>query len=494
MSLVLYLLALAALAAEAPATVWRPATGVFVILLGLLGAWHYGWGAAHLIRALIYRHRVFPGWRQAAGQIGARGLASEVYVVITSYRISSETTARVYQAAIAEAIRYGRPVTLIAALVELGDQRLIKRLFQRASPPPAVRLMLVRRPGIGQRHGLASALRAISRAHPAADAAVVLLDGDTPMTPGCLGSSLPFLRLRPEADGLVTDEDGMLAKGAVLRAWLELRSAARHQLMSSMALGRRSPAIPGRMSIYRAGVATDPGFIATIESDELEHWRLGRIRLSTEVNQSVWFWLLRGGRTMLYLPDVQVIALAQPRSSWLLPAATRVMLRRFGDRLRTNGRALALGPRRIGWFAWWCLIDQRVSMWSVLGGPVAALIFGLGKSAVFLYVYLLWVGTTRLVQALTLLTARPRINGLYPLLIEFGQVYGALVKTYVLFRPDRQASSRPKLAAAGPPPGRARLDRLGSAYLHVLALCALVAAVTLMTNLLGALPGAGAPF
>ncbi len=48
MSLALYLLALAALAAPALATVWPPGTGAFLILLGLLGAWHYGWGAASI--------------------------------------------------------------------------------------------------------------------------------------------------------------------------------------------------------------------------------------------------------------------------------------------------------------------------------------------------------------------------------------------------------------------------------------------------------------
>ena len=40
------------------------------------------------------------------------------------------------------------------------------------------------------------------------------------------------------------------------------------------------------------------------------------------------------------------------------------------------------------------------------------------------------MGTARLLQTSLLLTARPRLSGLYPPLIYFGQVYGALVKTY----------------------------------------------------------------
>jgi glycosyltransferase Alg8 len=491
MSLALYVLALTALAAQAPVAVWRPDTAQFVLVLCLVGAWHYGWEAAHLVRALIYRHRVFPEWRRAAEKIGARGLASEVYVVITTYRNRSETTARVYQAAIAEAARYGRPVTLVAALVELGDQRLVKRLFQLAQPPLPVRLTFVRRPAIGRRHALATALRAIGRARPAADAAVVVLDGDTLMGPGCLARCLPFLKWRPDADGITTAEAVLVEGGAVLRAWLDLRSAARHQLMSSLGLARRPLAVAGRMAIYRAEVATDQDFIAAIECDELEHWRFGRIRFASGTDQSIWLWLLRGRRAMLYLPDVRVIAIGKPASGRLLPAVARAMRRRFGDRLRTNARALALGPRRLGWFAWWCAVDQRVSMWSVLGGPVAALLFGLGKSLVFLYAYLLWIGATALVQALLLLTARSRISGLHPLLILFGRIYGAVLKIFVLFRLEREAW---RLWDPAAEPWRARLAVVGSMYLHLLALGALVAAVALVTNLVSLQPRAGPPF
>ena len=100
-------------------------------------------------------------------------------------------------------------------------------------------------------------------------------------------------------------------------------------------------------------------------------------------------------------------------------------------------------------FTWWCLIDQRLSMWTPLVGPMVALFFVLGKSAIFLYTYALWVGFTRLMQALSLLSVRPTISGLYPVLIYFGQVYGALVKTYILFRLDRQRWTRQNIVAPG---------------------------------------------
>lgn len=492
MSLVLYLLALVALALHASSAGWPPGMREFLIILALAGAWRYGWGLVHLVRALLYRRLVFPEWRRAADRQGPAALASQVYVVIASYRIRGETMLRAFEAALAEAVRYERPVTIVAAIVELGDQRAIKQLFLRMSPPAEVRLIFVRRPAAGKRHGLACALRAVARDRPAPDAAVVVVDGDTLLTPGTLARSLPFLRLMPDVDGITTDQDCLVHAGPALRAWHELRFAQRHQLMSSLGLGRRLLAMSGRMAVYRGRVATDPAFIAAIEHDRLEHWRLGPIRLLTGADRSAWFWLLQRGRAMLYLPDVKVVTIEHPPGRWLLPAATRLMRRRCGDMLRANGRALALGPRRIGAFAWWCLIDQRVSMWTILIGPTVALIFVLGKSPLFVYTYLLWVGMTRLVQVLLLLTARPRISGLYPPLLYFGQVYGALVKTWVLFRLDRQRWTRQDIAL----PGRAGLQRLASTYLHLLALGALVIGAAFATRLLSlpSLTGAGGPY
>ena len=312
MWLILYLLALAALALRAPDVLWQPGAREFVVLLGLLGAWRYSWGAVHLGRALYYRGVVFPRWRRAADRLGAAGAASHVYILIATYRIRAEATARVYQAAIAEAIRYGRPATIVAGIVEIGDQRLIKRIFQQMKPPAEVRLAFVRRPGIGKRHQMACSLRAISRMRPPRGAAVVFMDGDTLLTPGCLAKSLPFLKLMPDVDAITTDEECIVANGPLMQAWHSLRFAQRHQMMSSMGLSRRLLVITGRMSIYRAEVATNPNFIEMLENDHLDHWRLGRLPLLTGEDKSTWYWLLQAGRRMLYLPDVSVVTLEYP--------------------------------------------------------------------------------------------------------------------------------------------------------------------------------------
>ena len=490
MALALYLLALAALAVQAPREVWSPGTGAFIFVLGWIGVWRWSWGAVHLVRSLWYRRVVFPRWRAqsdrvAQGDAAAELAAGEVFIVVTCYRIPAETSIMAFTAAFAEAARYPRPVTVVAAVVELADQRLVKDLFRRLAPPKQVRLILVRGRATGKREALARALRAVSRTAPRHDAIVVVQDGDAVLPPGCLARTLPFFRLLPSLGALTTDEDCVVPEGGrAMRAWHRLRYAQRHLLMGSLGLSRRLITLTGRMSAYRAPIATDPWFIDLIANDTLEHWRYGRLPLLTGEDKSAAYWLLARNVPSLYVPDVTVLTIEQPPAPDLLRASTALMLRWFGNMLRASGRCLALGPLRVGWFVWWCLLDQRISMWTPLVGPIAAILLALTVSPAFLYAYLLWVMVTRLLQSLLLLTVRPTIHGLWPPLLYFTQLYGALVKTWVLFRLDRQRWTRQRIdLTLGLSPGQARLRAAASLALHLLALSSLVAAVALTTGL-----------
>jgi glycosyltransferase Alg8 len=498
MLLGLYVLAFLALAVYAPAAVWQPGTREFFIILGAVGAWRYSWGGVHLVRSLLYRKLVFPRWRRGIARLAAAPAtaaalrAPEVYCVVTSYRIHAETTVAVYRTLIEELRRYGQPATVVATIVELADQRLIKRLFHRLAPSGEIRLVLVRLPGTGKRQAMATALRAVSRLRPDRDAAVLLMDGDTVLAPGTLGECLPFLRLMPRVGGITTDEEAVVADGPLMTSWHRLRFAQRHVLLSSLGLSRRLLALTGRMSIVRGEIATDPAFIEIVGNDTLEHWRLGRIPLLTGEDKSTWFWLLQHGWDMLYVPDVRVLTIEHPPARGFVRASSALMLRWFGNMLRASNRAIGLGPRRTGLFLWWCLLDQRVSMWTPLVGPVVTLLAMVSHGSVLLYTYLLWVMATRLVQTLSLLAARDTLSGLWPFLIYYNQVYGALLKTYVLFRLDRQRWTRQNIALRPRLDARALHRRaLASAYLHGLALVALVGGLAFLGGVL-TLPNAAA--
>ena len=501
MILSLYVLALAALLLHAPMDLLDPATRPFIIVIGGIGIWRYGWALVHFVRAQYYKRGYFPRLRRraetfvaaaipdgdpATGETTGDDSASvpDLYVLVTSFRLRAEITAVVFKAAIEEACRYPGRVTLVAALVEMADQRFIKHIFYKLAPPDRVRLLLVRTPSRGKRHSLAVGLRAVARSRPTPDALVTLLDGDTILTPGALGRCVPFFQAMPEVGALTTDEDAVVHGGTWLRQWYRLRFAQRQMLMCSMGLSGRLLTLTGRMSMFRATFATEPSFIENLAADSVDHWRLGRIPLLTGDDKSTWYWLLRRGRTMLYVPDVQVITIEEPPDERFLVASTRQMRRWFGNMLRASGRAIGLGPRQIGLFAWWCLIDQRVSMWTPLLLPLSAAALAIVIGPVVLYAYLGWVMSTRLLQSLALLTVRPTIGGLYPLLIFYGQVYGSLVKTWILFHPYQQGWTRQPMPVPGLEGGVGRWQSALSNYTYAVAILALLTFVAFATRLL----------
>jgi glycosyltransferase Alg8 len=74
----------------------------------------------------------------------------------------------------------------------------------------------------------------------------------------------------------------------------------------------------------------------------------------------------------------------------------------FGNTMRNNPRALALGPWRTGWFIWFVLLDQRLSMWTSLVGISGALVLAVTKSLLYLPMYIAWACIVRSVQLLVI--------------------------------------------------------------------------------------------
>src|SRR3546814_7979354 len=73
---------------------------------------------------------------------------------------------------------------------------------------------------------------------------------------------------------------------------------------------------------------------------------------------------------MRYLPDVMAYGFEElPDRNRFFASTVGLMRRWFGNMFRTSGRAIALGPRRMGLFTWWCIVDQRLSLWTTLIGP-----------------------------------------------------------------------------------------------------------------------------
>ncbi|MNQ61184.1 hypothetical protein D3C85_754950 [compost metagenome] len=439
-----YFSLLMVLALAVPQTLFDPTSRDFLLLLGAVGIWRYSMGLTHFLRGLLFLYVVFPYYRRRARQLVETAALPHVCLLVTSFRIDALTTAMVYRSVIEEAIACGHSASVVCSIVELSDELLVKRMWARYDPPERVKLHFVRIAGTGKRDGLANGFRAISRHLPTPDAVVVVIDGDSILEPGIIGKTVPYFRLFPKLGGLTTNEFCHVQGGHLMREWHRLRFAQRHLNMCSMALGKRVLTMTGRLSMFRAQVATDPGFIADIESDHLDHWRLGRFPFLTGDDKSSWYSLMRLGYDTFYVPDAAIDTIEHPPEKSFIKASRKLMFRWYGNNLRQNSRAMKLGPGRLGWFTSLVLFDQRVSMWTCLLGLAVAVIASFKYSIAYLLIYLLWIGFTRLILTLLLTVTGHPIGPAYPLLLYYNQIVGALVKIHVFFRLDQQSWTRQK--------------------------------------------------
>lgn len=480
-----YTVLLALAASMLPPAALTPGSGQFIMVIGGLAAWRYSWGMVHYVRHLIYIFRVFPRLRKEAIIGGNEFMPPHVYLLLTSFRIATDTTVAVYEAAFREAIKSGIATTVVASIVELSEEVLIKDIFRRMNAPAHVTLSIVRIAGTGKRDGLAQGFRAISRTMPHPDSIVAVIDGDSILEEGLIRKCVPFFKMDPNLGALTTDELCEVRGSRIMREWHDLRFAQRQILMASVALSKKVLTLTGRMSMFRASIIIDPEFIGHVQSDSIDHWRLGKFKFLTGDDKSSWYCVLKQGWNMLYVPDTVVMTVEHPPSDNFFKATSQLMFRWFGNMLRTNGRALALGPMKTGLFTWWCVFDQRISMWTSLSGPVFCILLMVKYSVAFLPIYLVWIGFTRWVMSLMLLASRPVLSWYYPFLIYYNQVWGSLIKTYVFFRLDRQSWTRQKTKLArGLTAGQVRWKNFTSVACHTVAMVVFVSILGLISGIL----------
>ncbi len=460
-----------------------------LIVVGVIGAWRYTWAAVNFARAMIYLKRAFPRMRaRAEAAYAARPIAAHGYFLTTSYKIEVDTTTRVYRSIFQEAQASAGGATIVASVVDAADARLIRQIF--ATMPydmSRVALLIDQIPGTGKRDALARSLRLIARAAPTRHDVVILVDGDSCVPTDIVARTAPFFT-DPRVGALTTDEAVEIRDPGLFRDWFALRFTQRQVMMSSMGLSGRVLTLTGRMSVFRADLATAPDFINLVQNDYIDHWRLGRVNFLTGDDKSTWFWLLKAGYQMAYLPDVQSLSMETQPKPGFVDSAVTLMIRWFGNMLRTNGRALALSPNHVGWFVWWSILDQRLGIWTTLAGPISVVLGGIFISPLVIPVYVAWVLFTRYVFCWLLSAVRGRGFPIsYPFLLYFGQIVGAAVKSFVLFRLDRQRWTRQSTPGAGRLLALnwgARARVWSSAYIHTLALGWLTFAVCLLGGIL----------
>ncbi|MDP2314133.1 MAG: glycosyltransferase [Pseudomonadota bacterium] len=402
--------------------------------LGLLGVWRFAWWFTHFIRAQIYTRVVYARLRREGEALWARGWRPrEVAFMMTTFKEDPATTRAVLDSIVSELVQLGVPGRLVIGSGHASDEEVITAHLATVQAPVKLEVVFVRQTLPGKRIAIGLALRAMSRIGIGGDTPVVFLDGDSLMAPGCLARCLPIFELEPKVDALTTLERAIVRGPILMQKWLDLRFAQRHLTMNSHALSKKVLTLTGRLSVYRARAVLDEAFISTVEEDYLDDWLWGRFRFLSGDDKSTWYCLLQRGAEMRYVPDALVYTIERLDGS-LFDRVIQNLLRWSGNMLRNGRRAIRLGPTRVGFFIWWCIVDQRIAMWSCLAGPVALIGGGLLLDPALLVTFPLWVMLTRGVQSCLLFPYHRRIDVSFPFVLYFNQIAASVIKIYILFR------------------------------------------------------------
>lgn len=424
--------------ASLPNSIWSAEVRGFVFVIGTLGIWRYLWWGNHWLRASIFANLTYPRMRDRAAEIWQSGWRPRrIHIQMTTLREHRAISEAVIRALVREIRDCGVPATIWLGTCEPDDEVQIAKCLQLVGGDCDITLRIIRQNQPGKRVAIALILRAMSRANLSDDDLVIFMDGDFVVHSGMMRRCLPLFALDRELHALTTNENVEVRGPKWMQTWLDMRFSQRRMAMQSHALSNRVLTLTGRFSVFRAKHVMTNEFIRLQEADYLSHWLWGKFRFLSGDDKSSWYCLLRHGVKMTYVPDASGTTIEVVEGAGYHRMLEN--LRRWsGNMLRNGQRALALGPHRMPLFIWWCILDQRLAMWTMLFAPAVAIAGTLKVGLSFLFAYLIFIAVSRMIFALVLFCYAPKVDLGYVWTLYANQLLNAIVKVYMSWRLAKQ--------------------------------------------------------
>lgn len=459
------------------------------VVLGSLGIWRFGWWFTHAVRAEIYQRLKWPDMRRQASDLWQKGWRPpHLHIQMTTYFEEPAITKRVIGSILGQIRREGIPTTLYIGTGSAYDEMIIREFVETYGADISddlAELVFVRQNQPGKRMAIGLILRAINRAGVGEDDLVIFMDGDALYGTDVLEKTLPMFGADPDLQALTTNEEVICYGPVWIQSWLNMRFAQRRLAMQSHALSGKVLTLTGRMSVFRAKHIMTEKFIRTIEADHLDHWLWGRFRFLSGDDKSTWYHMLTRGAKMTYVPDATVYTIEVIKENGF-ERMVQNFRRWSGNMLRNGSRAIALGPRQVNPFIWWCVVDQRIAMWTMLVSPILAILGSLIDPAYF-WSCLIWVIASRILLCLFLYRYSRTIDLNWPFILYINQVTNAAVKVYMIFHLSKQSwSNRGNQNAGGGTDILARLKNAMARFQLITTVCGFVLILAIYIGLVPA--------
>ena len=475
------------LMASVPNRFFNPEVMHITVVLGSLGMWRFGWWFTHAVRAQIYARLIWPGKRRRADALWDQGWRPKrLNIQMTTYYEEPSITKRVIGSILGQIRAEQIPTTLYIGTGSSYDELIIRSFIETYAqdiPDDLAKVVFVRQNQPGKRMAIGLILRAMSRDQVDPDDLVIFMDGDALYGADVLRKTLSMFGADRELQALTTDEEVICYGPGWIARWLDMRFAQRRLAMQSHAVSNRVLTLTGRMSVFRARHILTSDFIRNIEADHLDHWLWGRFRFLSGDDKSSWYRLLSLGAKMTYVPDATVYTIEVIKENGL-QRMVQNFRRWSGNMLRNGSRAIALGPTAMPFFIWWCIVDQRLAMWTMMVSPIMA-VFGSVIAPGYAWNCLIWVIFSRLVLSLFLIGYARRADMSWPFILYLNQVINASVKIFMIFHLSKQKWSNRGNQSSGE--GAGLLERVKNGFAKFQLLTAVGVFVTALMIYVGLL-------
>jgi glycosyltransferase Alg8 len=408
--------------------------GEKLILLGVFAMWRYGWLGTNYCRSFYYYYIRYPRLRRKTLQIPEEDKFPErLFFLIPSFKEEPWVSVETFQSILSNLADVPCKTTLVVATGSDRDDTVISSVYNGHPCRDSVELVFQRQ-SEGKRIAMGHGLRAIARRfRDEKNSVTIFMDGDSYLEPRTLQRLLPFFAAFPKVGAVTTNESAYInTNNYWYKDWFNLKFGQRHLLFSSHALSWKVLTLTGRFSCFRTSIVVKEDFIKQIENDCITHWMHGKFRFLMGDDKSSWYYLLKNRWQMLYLPDINCYSL-ESRDASFLSLSVSLPYRWYGNTMRNNGRALALGWRCTGLFTWIAILDQRLSMWTALVGISGALVLAVTQSFIYLPFFIAWVIAVRILQMCVIAFRGHPVSMLTIPLMLYNQWVGAFVKIRAFF-------------------------------------------------------------
>ncbi|WP_297439949.1 glycosyltransferase [Sulfurimonas sp.] len=415
--------------------------GGLLVGIAFLGIWRYGLLITNYIRAFIYAKIKYPAYKKEIEKKDFQErFPDKIYFIIPSYKEDPWVTTEVFTSLIQEINNIPCEAVLVVSTSSDYEDSIILNVYESHPNRDKIKLIFQKQDS-GKRIAMGHALRAVARdfneeREEDTNSVTIFMDGDTYLPKDSLKNSLPFFTLDPQLGALTTNELGYVdSKSQWYKEWFVLKFAQRHILFQSHSLSKRVLTLTGRFSLFRTTAVISEEFISLIENDIIIDPNYGKFRFLMGDDKSSWYYMMKQGWHMLYLPDVVAYSL-ESRDGDFLEISRTLPYRWYGNTLRNNKRARALKNQPL--FIKYLFYDQLALMWTSSAGILAMLLLTVFKSILYLPLYIAWIFIVRTIQTgvFALFGHQVSLKTL-PLMLH-GQWYGSYVKIRSFFNLDDQ--------------------------------------------------------